>query len=188
MKRHFFLSDDLDDLEQVERDLEESGVSTPQIHVLSEDDAGVKVHQLNDVEAVLRKDVVYKTEHGAVIGVIGAIIVLAVTWATGIAATITWVPPIFLSIIVLGFCTWEGGLIGIQEPHSDFKRFTDDLRAGKHVLFVDVNPAQEIILQRVVGAHPKLTAAGEGPAAPGWFVGARRKLESSLKGTAWRHQ
>ncbi|MEQ8803184.1 MAG: NAD/FAD-utilizing enzyme, partial [Haliea sp.] len=112
MKRHFFLSDDLDELEQVERDLEEAGVSTPQIHVLSEDDAGVQAHRLNDVEAVLRKDVVHGTERGAVIGVIGAAIVLAATWATGIAATITWVPPIFLAVIVLGFCTWEGGLIG----------------------------------------------------------------------------
>jgi hypothetical protein len=188
MKRHFFLSDDLDDLEQVERDLEAAGVSTPQIHVLSEDDAGVQAHKLNDVEAVLRKDVVHGTERGAVIGVIGAAIVLLATWATGIAATITWVPPIFLAVIVLGFCTWEGGLIGIQEPHSDFKRFTEDLRAGRHVLFVDVSAPQEEILQRIAKAHPKLTAAGEGPAAPGWFVSARAKIENMMKGTAWRHQ
>lgn len=188
MKRHFFLSDDLDDLEQVERDLEEAGVSTPQIHVLSEDDAGVQAHRLNEVEAVLRKDVVHGTERGAVIGVIGAAIVLAATWATGIAATITWVPPIFLAVIVLGFCTWEGGLIGIQEPHTDFKRFTDDLRAGKHILFVDVSQPQEDILRRIASAHPTLTAAGEGPAAPGWFVSTRAKIENLMKGTAWRHQ
>lgn len=188
MKRHFFLSDDLDDLEQVERDLEAAGVSTPQIHVLSEDDAGVQAHQLNQVEAVLRKDVVHGTERGAVIGVIGAAVVLGAAWATGIAATITWVPPIFLAVIVLGFCTWEGGLIGIQEPHSDFKRFNEDLRAGKHVLFVDVSQPQEDILRRIVSDHPGLTAAGEGPAAPGWFISARAKIEIMMKGTAWRHQ
>ena len=33
--------DDLDDLEVVERDLEQAGITKPQIHVLSEDDAGV---------------------------------------------------------------------------------------------------------------------------------------------------
>ncbi|MEQ9465603.1 MAG: NAD/FAD-utilizing enzyme [Haliea sp.] len=188
MKRHFFLSEDLDDLGQVERDLEAAGVSTPQIHVLSEDDAGVQAHKLNDVEAVLRKDVVHGTERGAVIGVIGAAIVLGAGWATGITDTITWVPVIFLAVIVLGFCTWEGGLIGIQEPHSDFKRFTDDLRNGKHVMFVDVSIAQEDILRRIVSAHPKLTTAGEGPAAPGWFVSTRARIETMMKGTAWRHQ
>ncbi len=188
MKRHFYLSDDLDELEQVELDLESAGVSTPQIHVLSEDDAGVQTHHLNGVEAVLRKDVVHGTERGAVIGAIGAALVLLATWATGIADTITWVPPIFLAIIVLGFCTWEGGLIGIQEPHSDFKRFTEDLRAGRHVLFVDVSQEQEEILHRIVSAHPKLKDAGEGPAAPGWFIRARTKMEDLMKGTAWRHQ
>jgi len=188
MKRHYFISEDLDDLEIIEKQLEEAGVTTPQIHVLSEDDAGVKAHRLNDVEAVLRRDVVHGTMRGAVVGVIGAAIILLAAWATGIAATITWVPPIFLAVIVLGFCTWEGGLIGIQEPHADFTRFQDSLRSGKHVLLVDVSPDQEHILHRVASEHSKLAPAGEGLAAPGWFIGARGKFEQMIKGTAWRHQ
>ena len=188
MQRHFYISDDLDDLESIEQQLESAGVTTPQIHVLSEDDAGLKAHHLNDVEAVLRRDVVHGTELGAVVGVIGATIILIATWATGIAATVTWVPPIFLAVIVLGFCTWEGGLIGIQEPHADMARFRDYLHSGKHVLVVDVSQAQEDILHRVTSQHPKLSSAGEGSAAPGWFIGARVKFEQMIKGTAWRHQ
>jgi hypothetical protein len=188
MKRHYYISDDLDDLEIIEQQLEAAGVITPQIHVLSEDDAGVRAHHLNDVEAVLRKDVVLGTELGAVVGAVGAAIILLAAWATGIAATITWVPPIFLSVIVLGFCTWEGGLIGIQKPNADFARFRDSLHSGKHVLMVDVSQAQEDILLQVTARHPKLAPAGEGHAAPGWFIGARAKFEQMIKGTAWRHQ
>lgn len=188
MKRHYYISDDLDDLEMIERQLEAAGVTTPQIHVLSDDDAGVQAHHLNEVEAVLRRDVVHGTERGAVVGVIAAALILSAAWFTGVAATITWVPPIFLSIIVLGFCTWEGGLIGIQEPHSDFARFQDSLHSGKHVLFVDVYPTQEETLRRVTAEHPKLAAAGEGPAVPGWFIGARTRFENMIRGTAWRHQ
>ena len=186
MKRHFYISDDLDDLEIVEHQLEDAGVITPQIHVLSEDDAGVKAHRLNDVEAVLRKDVVHGTELGAVIGICAAALILAVAWSTGIADTITWVPPIFLSIIILGFCTWEGGFIGIQKPNYDFKRFQDTLRSGKHVLLVDVNQSQEHLLQQVISEHPKLTPAGEGHSAPGWFLGLRGLFENTIKDTAWR--
>lgn len=175
MRRHYYISDDLDDLEIVERDLEGAGLSTPQIHVLSEDDAGVKQHHLHEVEAVLKKDVVHGTELGAVVGVIGAAAILLMAWISGLTETYTWVPPIFLSIIVLGFCTWEGGLIGIQEPHVDFRRFQDELHAGKHVLFVDVDPEQEEILRSVARSHPKLTDAGEGDATPGWVVGAQKK-------------
>lgn len=166
MKRNYYISDDLDDLEIVERDLEAAGVTTPQIHVLSKDDAGVEQHHLHQVEAVLKKDVVHGTERGAIIGVIGAALVIGVAWFSGLPETYTWVPAIFLAVIVLGFCTWEGGLIGIQETHVDFKRFQGVLDSGKHVLFVDVDPEQESTLNRVVTAHPKLKGAGEGHATP----------------------
>ena len=175
MKRHYYISDDLDDLEIVERDLESAGVTTPQIHVLSEDDSGVEQHHLHNVEAVLKKDVVHGTELGAVVGVIGAAAIILLAWLSGLTETYTWVPAIFLSVIVLGFCTWEGGLIGIQEPHVDFRRFQDDLKQGKHVLFVDVDPEQEGLLQNVVTNHPKLVDAGEGESTPRWVVGAQKK-------------
>lgn len=175
MKRHYYISDNLDDLEIVERDLEAAGVTTPQIHVLSDDEAGVEEHHLHTVEGVLKKDVVHGTELGAVVGVIAAAIILAINWYFGLAETYTWVPAIFLSVIVLGFCTWEGGLIGIQEPHSDFQRFQSQLAEGKHILFVDIPIDQEGILHKVVLDHPKLTNAGEGDATPGWVIGAQQK-------------
>jgi hypothetical protein len=176
MKRQYFISDDLDDLEHVERDLESAGVATPQIHVLSEDDSGVELHHLHEVEAVLKKDVVHGTERGALVGIIAAAVILILAWLSGLTATYTWVPAIFLAVIVLGFCTWEGGLIGIQEPHTDFRRFQDVLHQGKHVLFVDIDPAQEAILRDVVGKHPKLQEAGEGHSTPRWVVGAQQRF------------
>jgi hypothetical protein len=175
MKRHYYVSDDLDDLETVERDLEAAGVTTPQIHVLSEDDAGVEQHHLHNVEAVLKKDVVHGTELGAIVGVIAGAAILLLAWFSGLTETYTWMPPIFLSVVVVGFCTWEGGLIGIQEPHVDFQRFQDKLREGKHILFVDVNANQEQTLRSVIKKHPKLEDAGEGASTPGWVIGAQQK-------------
>ncbi len=181
MKRHYYISDDLDDLEIVERDLEAAGVTTPQIHVLSNDEAGVEQHNLHTVEGVLKKDVVNRTGVGALVGVIAAAAILAVNWFSGFAETYTWVPAIFLSVVVLGFCTWEGGLIGIQEPHTDFERFQSLLAEGKHILFVDVPIDQEDILHRVAVRHPKLTNAGEGASTPGWVIGAQQKWARFLQ-------
>ena len=175
MKRHYYVSSDLDDLEIVERDLEAAGVTTPQIHVLSEDDAGVEQHHLHNVEAVLEKDVVHGTEVGVVVGVIAGATILLLAWFSGLTETYTWVPAIFLSVIVVGFCTWEGGLIGIQEPHTNFQRFQSQLREGKHILFVDVDTNQEQILRSVVRQHSKLEDAGEGVSTPGWVIGAQQK-------------
>ena len=188
MKRHYYISDDLDDLELIEQQLEGAGVTTPEIRVLSEDDDGIRAHHLGEVEAVLRRDVVHGTKRGAVVGVLAAALVLFVAWITGITETTTWVPPIFLSVIILGFCIWEGGLIGMQVPHTDFVRFKESLDNGKHVLAVDVSPNQEQILQKVTGEHPKLVPAGEGDGAPGWLLSARLRFDHMIQGTAWRHQ
>ena len=49
MNRHYYISDNLDELERVEQELEAQGISTEQIHVLSERDAEVEHHQLHDV-------------------------------------------------------------------------------------------------------------------------------------------
>jgi hypothetical protein len=166
MKRHYYLSDDLDDLEFVERDLEHAGLATRQIHVLSEDAAGVELHHINGVQPVLKKDVLHSTEIGATIGVILAALMLLLAWLSGMTPSHAWFPTIFLALIVLGFCTWEGGLIGIGEPYVDFRRFRADLKAGKHILLVDVECCQESILRRVVKQHPKLKPAGDGTGTP----------------------
>lgn len=175
MKRHYFCTGDLDDVAAIEREMEAAGISTPQIHVLSNDDAGVTLKRLNEVEDVLRKDVVRGTRFGAVIGAACACAILLLAWVSGLAASYTWLPPVFLAIVVLGFCTWEGGLIGIQEPHVDFRRFQRELRNGKHILMVDVPPEQEAIVRRVTAAHPSLEAAGEGESTPGWVIGVQQK-------------
>ena len=171
MKRHFYISDNLNELASVENELKESGITTPQIHVLSSNDAEVQQHKLNEVEAVLKKDVVHSMELGAAIGVIASALVLLIAYLAGwTQSPAGWIPFIFLAIIVLGFCTWEGGLFGIQEPHHQFKQFKEALNNGKHVFFVDVTEQQEDTLEKVINSHPQLENAGEGESTPEWVV------------------
>ena len=56
MLRHYYVSDDLDELEIVERELEAEGFTEPQIHVLSLDDCHVEQHHLHEVESLLKQD------------------------------------------------------------------------------------------------------------------------------------
>lgn len=175
MKRHYFISDDLAELSEIETRLEDRGISTPQIHVLSNDDAGAEHAKLNTVEAVLKKDVVHGTERGALVGIACGAAVLLLFWFSGIPETHTWAPAIFLAVVVLGFCTWEGGLIGIQKPHMEFRRFQAELQKGQHILMVDVTPEQETALQEVMQQKPSVYDAGEGEATPGWVIGAQNK-------------
>ncbi len=172
MKRHFYVSDDLDDLDRLEQELESSGVHRPQIHVFSRDDTAVETHDhLHNIESVFKKDLVHGTIVGSWIGVALAALVIIVASLNGDwTASYGWMPFIFLAVVLLGFGAWSGGLYGIQVPHRDFKRFETQLRSGKHVFIVDVDPEQEDCLERLVGSHPRLQLAGTGKATPRWIV------------------
>lgn len=171
MKRYFYISNNLDDLEIVKNELEENGLTRPQLHILSQSDADVQSHHLHEVDDILKKDVVHSMEHGALIGIIGSALVLATAYYAGwTTSSAGWLPFIFLAIVILGFCIWEGGLFGIQEPHYQFKRFEDALKSGKHVFFVDVTDQQKAVLAKVAHSHPQLILAGEGESTPAWIV------------------
>ncbi|UTW08539.1 magnesium transporter [Pseudomonas benzenivorans] len=176
MNRHYYISEDLDDLETVESELEANGISTEQIHVLSEKDADVEHHHLHDVPSFMKQDVVHSGEIGAAIGAVLAAVVLGGAYLLGWTESAAgWVPFIFLAIVLFGFCTWEGGFFGIQVPNAHFRHFRQKLKEGKHVFFVDVEPEQESILDRVVQHHPALVDAGTGAASPHWIVAWQQK-------------
>ncbi len=182
MKRYFFLTDNLDKLTTVEHDLAVNGISAPQIHVLSNDDSGMTVRKLNDVEAVLRKDVVHSMERGALIGAAAAAVVIAVGHYSGATATAAgWTPFIFLAVVVLGFFTWEGGLFGIQEPHHEFKRFQQALASGQHLLLIDINEKDHSILNNVTAHYPELEFSGTGHGAAQWFVTLQNKWRNFVE-------
>ncbi len=169
--RHYFISNDLDDLELFEEQLESAGVTTPQIHVLTDDDTGAaNHHRLHEVQSLMKKDIVHAAEVGALIGLVAALSVLLFGFYSGLADQVTGMWPfIFLAIIAFGFCTWEGGLFGIQATNVRFKRFEDAVAEGKHVFFVDLRADQESILKSIVVQHPGLEEGGTEAGTPEWI-------------------
>jgi hypothetical protein len=94
-----------------------------------------------------------------------------------------WIPFIFLSIVVLGFCTWEGGFIGIQRTNVHFKRFEEVLDQGKHVFFVDLTADQEGILDDLVKRHPGLELAGTEKGTPALIMKGQKQIPHLLRET-----
>jgi hypothetical protein len=183
--RHYFISDSLDDLERVEQELEQQGVETAQIHTLSLDDTAAETHvHLHDVSSLMKKDVIRSGELGALVGAIGAVLVVGISYFAGLTISPAgWIPTIFLAIIVLGFCTWEGGFIGIQRTNKHFRRFESSLQEGKHVFFVDLPPEQEKVLEEVVANHSGLELAGTEQGTAQWLMRGQKKIPRFLRET-----
>ena len=171
MIRHYYIGDELNELEAVETELEARGISKPQIHFYSEADAELEKHHLHQVQDFMKKDIVHSTEVGGAVGVILAMIVLAAAYITGFAENYGWLPSIGLALLILCFSIWEGGLFGIQVRNKNFTRFEKDVHDGKHVMFVDVKPEEEPILTDLEKRHQHLKVAGLGRSTPGFVIG-----------------
>lgn len=187
--RYYFVSDDLDDLDDIEQELENAGLTTPQIHVLSRDNAGVEQHEhLHGVPSFMKRNLVRSAIIGAVVGAVLAVLTLLVAFAAGWTDTAAgWVPFLFLAVILLGFCAWFGGMHGLRLPNVHFERFQSVLDEGRHVLFVDVDHAQQELLTEVIDRHPRLERAGSGEALPSWLLALRNGTDRWWYWRMWRN-
>lgn len=183
--RHYFVSDSLDDLNRLTQDLTQRDVDPIQTHVLSLDDTGAE-NQLNlqDVTSIMKKDVIRSGEWGLGVGVVAAAVVLILAYLSGwTASTAGWIPFIFLAIVILGFCTWEGGFVGIQRKNKNFARFEEELNQGRHVFFVDLLPNQQSTLDELTGQYPNLQAAGTERGTPQWIMKGSKEIPHFLRET-----
>lgn len=181
MKRLYYISDDLDDLAKIEQELETAGLSKPQIHLFSRDDAGVERRNLHNVQDFMKRDVVHSALWGSLIGFVGAILVLLTAHFSGIAASVHWAPFILLALVILGFCTWEGGLFGMHTPHHELRNFETAIREGKHLLFVDIQPWDTPLLHRIQADHPQLKFVREGTSTPSWAILWQKKWHDLMQ-------
>lgn len=173
--RHYFISDNLDDLDELEAQLEEKGLSNAQIHVLSQDDVGVANHvHLHEVRSILRQDLLHSAQLGAWIGFVAAVLIILIAGLAGLPeATVGWMPYAFLAVIVFGLCLWEGGLFGIQEMNHEFREFQSLIENGKHVFFVDLPRSKQHVLRDALKGHPRLEVArGSRRGMPTWAITA----------------
>lgn len=180
MKRYFYISSDLDDLALLEKELEDRGVATPQLHVLSKNDAALEQRHLNEVHDFMKKDVVHATLKAALVGLGVAMLAVLLAYLSGLPNVVGWIPFVFLSVVLLGFFTWEGGMWGIQEPNSRFRQFQEALQQGKHVFVVDVDVGQEDLIKSVTAHHSGLKFAGSGSPAPRWLVRGQQRWKEFL--------
>ena len=180
--RHYFISDDLDDLDLLEDQLEHAGIDSARIHVLGNDSVSVANHiHLHAVQSIFTRDVVHCIAVGAVIGLLGVCLVLGVTYVLDLPdAIIGWTPYIFLSVVVMGFCTWEGGFVGMQKTNYHYKQFDSALEDGKHVFIVDLVPNQEKSLSTALQDHPKLLEAATEVGSPHWILASLRWLAAFI--------
>ena len=74
-------------------------------------------------------------------------------------------------------------MFGIQKPNHHFARFEQALKDDKHIFFMDLEPDQEAILERVLKSHPQVERAGTELFNHHWLLEFQKKVPRFFKET-----
>ncbi len=148
-KEVMYISENVDDVENAEKELEQQGISRNAIHILSEDEYQLATHNLPSIPDFEKSDLIRKGWIGAGIGITLAIIFLGLTAVFQWHVDYGWPLFGFIAVMIAGFCTWEGGLIGISTTNHRFEPIYEKIKKGSHLVLVKTSSQDESKIKSV---------------------------------------
>jgi hypothetical protein len=157
MKCLYYLAPSLDSTHQISDDLHESGVDDWYLHVVTQDEAGLKrehIHSSNYLETLdLLRSGFIGANLGFIIGVVGAGLLMLTEPFGPIVPNY-----VYLVIVVVAtmFGSWEGGLYGVATKNQKLNRFQDEIEAGKYLILIyAIKDQEEKVRELMRNKHPE---------------------------------
>jgi hypothetical protein len=153
MKCLYYLAPTLTCTREVSDDLHEVGVKDFYLHVISQDEAGLRqqhIHSSNWLETLdLMRNGFIGASVGFLVGLIGvALLMYFEPFGPNVRV------PTFVYAALVGLATllgaWEGGLVGIGTENKKLAKFHDDIAAGKYLILVYVRRHQESMVRSMM--------------------------------------
>jgi len=159
MKRLYYVTDNLESVDSISKDLHQKGITDWNFHVLSKDEAGLYKRHINSALPWQQFDIVHTALQGALVGlVLGFVIGYLIDQLTGFGTASI----VVMLLLGLFFGTWTGGFIGLAHENYKVRRYHDDIEAGKYLVMVDIKKDQVEMVNNIMRRqHPEAQKSGE---------------------------
>jgi hypothetical protein len=158
MKQSLLMSNDLDDIEALQGELNQQGISPYDLKVLSDEETAVSEHHLESINSFNKTDIIRGTITGMFVGLILFSIILTVPNYMELDSPVGVTLFLFIGLIVLGISTWEGGLWGIQNFNRRFKSLEYKIHHGNHLVIINYCKQHEEKLNTAIHHHKGMAA------------------------------
>jgi hypothetical protein len=157
MKCLYYLAPTLESTRAVSNDLHAVGVKDWFIHVISNDEAGLKKERIHSSNYIETFDFVRTGLLGAFIGFIVGMFGAFLIMATQIFGTDI---PIFAYLAVMLVATmfgaWAGGMYGVGVENKKLSQFHEDIQSGKYLILIySKKGSGEMIKAMMREKHPE---------------------------------
>ena len=151
MKAIYYLAPSLTSTHHIADELHKVGVKDWFIHIISNDESGIKKQRLHSSNYLETLDLVRGGAIGGLVGLgISAITVAALILLQPFTPALPGVVYFFILATLTLFGLWEGGLAGIANKNRKLAQFEKEIAAGKYLLLIYSSRKNEARIQRVI--------------------------------------
>ncbi|WP_062270340.1 hypothetical protein [Endozoicomonas arenosclerae] len=173
MIRILYRLPDLTCAQKLNQLVESQGVSHNRIHIAHKDHLTLHKEDLNDLSFLEEYDTVHSGERGFLVGIILTVLVGLSVYELMEGHPIASIITLFASLVVLGYSTWLGGLIGASSDNYRLQPFHDHLEQGGSVVMLDIDADSAPKLMNAIAHHiPEAEPAGRSQMLDNPFKGS----------------
>ncbi|NTS77934.1 hypothetical protein HR060_13835 [Catenovulum sp. SM1970] len=151
-----YLIDDMKEIVEIDEDLEFIGIKHNHIHFMSQNDAEVESNHLHAANLFEQSNVIHAGKLGLVSGIsIGVLSSIFLFFYQPFGWRPEFYNFVLVTLLLSGFTTWLGGLIGISQKNYKIEKFQQYLNTGKALMMVYLRPADmQKVLLMMSKKHP----------------------------------
>ena len=164
MKRLYYVADDLGTTRQVADAMRDMHIDDVHFHVVSRDEAGLTHHGIHAATTYQQLDIVHLGARFALLGgVLGVPAGLLLMRIVPFHPQFAWPMVGAVTLLFAMFGAWQGGMLGLSRENYKIARFHVALAGGKHLLMIDVDPANEArIRNKMIARFASVLPGGSG--------------------------
>lgn len=163
MKTMYYLASTLGSVDNIAQDLQKAGVKNWFIHILSNDESGIRKRRLHSSNYLETLDLIRDGLIGGVIGLaIGLIAVSLLIFIKPLGIELSGLIYFFIVMLLTFFGVWEGGLVGISSRNKKLRQFQKQINNGQHLIIIYTSKKNESRIQYIMGhKYPGVHLAAE---------------------------
>lgn len=151
MKTMYYLASTIGSTDSITHELEHAGVKNWCIHIISNDESGIRKRQLHSSNYLETLDLLRDGIIGGVIGLsIGLIAVSLLISLNPLGMELPGIIYFFIVALLTLFGLWEGGLAGIASKNKKLAKFEKDLADGKYLILIYTSKKNHARIQYIM--------------------------------------
>ncbi|NQZ33106.1 MAG: PrgI family protein [Oceanospirillaceae bacterium] len=155
MKRLFFVTNDLDDAEEISDEVHAAGVDDHHFYVISRDENGLKTHHLHGSPRLEKTHIIAAGERSAMMFIIPAIIAALVYFFTDFFVILDTHPLLLIGVVLVPLLIWVFSKMAKSFDSYFLQMFRQRLNDGEVVIIIDVAKSQLQKVESIMNNHPK---------------------------------